>query len=198
MTLFSYVVARDFGFAPNPFGGFCTLATCKPEIRRLAQIGDWVAGTGSASRDRKGHIVYAMKVAEAMTFNEYWNDVRFGHKKPNMQSSKKIAFGDNIYRFVNGDWLQENSHHSFADGTKNVRNVLNDTKADRILIATEFAYWGGTGPKIPDALRNFQGHDICIGRGYKRNFPEGMADELASWLQSQHAQGYLGRPLDWG
>ena len=27
--LFSYVVDHDYGFAPNPFGGFCTLAKCK-------------------------------------------------------------------------------------------------------------------------------------------------------------------------
>ena len=47
MTIYSYVVARDYGFAPNPFYGCCTLATCKPIIRRMAQVGDWVIGTGS-------------------------------------------------------------------------------------------------------------------------------------------------------
>jgi len=39
--LHSYVVARDYGFAPNPFFGFCTLATCKPRLRSVAQVGDW-------------------------------------------------------------------------------------------------------------------------------------------------------------
>ncbi|WP_225761747.1 hypothetical protein [Acinetobacter sp. Marseille-P8610] len=34
MKIFSYVVSRDFGFAPNPFFNFCTLATCKPKIRK--------------------------------------------------------------------------------------------------------------------------------------------------------------------
>ena len=38
----SYVVRYDSGFAPNPFYGYCTLATCKPNIRRSADIGDWV------------------------------------------------------------------------------------------------------------------------------------------------------------
>ena len=33
-ALFSYVVATDSGFAPNPFFGLCTLACCKPAIRR--------------------------------------------------------------------------------------------------------------------------------------------------------------------
>ena len=37
MTLYSYTVAADTGFAPNPFHGFCTLACCKPGIRRTAQ-----------------------------------------------------------------------------------------------------------------------------------------------------------------
>src|SRR5882762_6472831 len=52
VRLYSYVVARDFGFAPNPFYGFCTLATCKPRIRAHACVGDWVLGTGSACDDR--------------------------------------------------------------------------------------------------------------------------------------------------
>ncbi|MFH1865797.1 MAG: hypothetical protein ABIK85_07930, partial [Candidatus Eisenbacteria bacterium] len=39
MRLFSYIVARDYGFAPNPFCGVCTLATCKPKIRESASVG---------------------------------------------------------------------------------------------------------------------------------------------------------------
>ena len=36
MTVYSYIVAYDSGFAPNPFHGTCTLACCKPTIRRTA------------------------------------------------------------------------------------------------------------------------------------------------------------------
>ena len=197
MSLFSYVVARDYGFAPNPFGGCCTLATCKPDIRRSAQVGDWIVGTGSATQHRKEYLVYAMKVAETMTFDAYWADHRFQHKKPDLRASKKLAFGDNIYHRFKGGWSQENSHHSLADGTPNDRNICNDTKADRVLVATEFAYWGGSGPKIPHNLRNYQGHDLCIVRGYKRHFPAGMEVEFAAWFLSLQAHGYLGRPLDW-
>lgn len=50
-------VARDYGFAPNPFFGVCTLATCKPRIRSVAQIGDWVVGaTLASSQDRCLHL----------------------------------------------------------------------------------------------------------------------------------------------
>src|SRR6266446_9096276 len=97
MKLYSYVVARDYGFAPNPFFGVCTLATCKPRIRSVAQIGDWVIGTGSKTRKREKHLVCAMRVTGAMTFNQYWSDPRFQAKQPNLRGSKKQAFGDNIY-----------------------------------------------------------------------------------------------------
>lgn len=80
LELFSYVIARDYGFAPNPFFGCCTLATCKPNIRRVAEIGDWIVGTGSAARKRKGFLIFAMCVNETMQFNEYWEDPRFQQK----------------------------------------------------------------------------------------------------------------------
>lgn len=47
MRLYVYVVTHDTGFAPNPFHGYCTLATCKPHIRGRAEAGDWVIGLGS-------------------------------------------------------------------------------------------------------------------------------------------------------
>ena len=97
MRLYSYVVARDYGFAPNPFYGTCTLATCKPLIRRMASPGDWVIGTGAAGNLLTGHLVYAMQVTEVLTFDEYFDDVRFQTKKPNLGGSLKQAFGDNIY-----------------------------------------------------------------------------------------------------
>ena len=65
--IYSYVVRYDSGFAPNPFYGFCTLATCKPDIRRAANVGDWIVGSGSNDRSirRGGHLVYAMQVPPA-------------------------------------------------------------------------------------------------------------------------------------
>jgi len=54
--LFSYVIREDTGLAPNPFYGVCTLNCCKPDIRRTAEVGDWVAGlVGSNQRGRAGN-----------------------------------------------------------------------------------------------------------------------------------------------
>jgi len=119
-TIYSYVVARDFGFAPNPFHGICTLATCKPRIRKGAVLGDWVVGTGSgaAARKRAGYLVFAMKVEEAISFDDYWKDERYLLKRPNLRGSKKMALGDNIYhrKGEGDDWKQSNSHHTLPSG----------------------------------------------------------------------------------
>lgn len=199
MRLYSYVVARDFGFAPNPFYGACTLATCKPDIRRAAALGDWVVGTGSAVQKRAGYLVYAMRVSEITTFDSYWRDPRFAQKKPNLRGSKKQAFGDNIYHRASegAPWLQADSHHSLADGTANPRNLANDTKTPNVLIATDFAYFGGQGPVIPAELRDWDGHDLCAGRGYKRNFPPALVKVFVAWFRSLGASGCVGAPLDW-
>ena len=45
--IFRYVVRFDSGAAPNPFGGWCSLAICKPGIRRTAGVTDWIIGLRS-------------------------------------------------------------------------------------------------------------------------------------------------------
>ena len=98
MKLFAYVVARDYGFAPNPFFGYCTLATCKPKIRGQAQVGDWVIGSGSKRFGLDTHLVFAMNVAEVLSYDQYWDDPRFRVKRPNLHGSVNIADADG-YRY---------------------------------------------------------------------------------------------------
>ena len=198
MRLFSYVVARDYGFAPNPFLGICTLATCKPDIRKAASIGDWVIGTGSSSNHRRGHLVYAMCVTGSMTFNDYWRAREFQGKKPNLRGSVKQAFGDNIY-FKDNDsqWRQMDSHHSYPNGVPNRHNILHDTQVDRILISQDYAYWGESGLEIPSRFRDYKGDDICASRGHKCRFPSGLVDDFVFWFRSLKAKGFLDKPQNW-
>lgn len=187
------MVARDFGFAPNPFFGVCTLATCKPLIRRVANVGDWVLGTGSRKYGLEGHLVFAMKVAEAVSFDEYWRDSRFQCKKPNLRGSRKQAFGDNIYRKdrSTGVWLQSNSHHSYPDGSANPLNVQHDTQTDRVLIATEFIYFGGNAVSIPTHLSG-----VCARRGHKSNFKHEFVSSFLTWIVSLRQKGFQGPPAE--
>jgi hypothetical protein len=80
--VYIYVVAGDFGFAPNPFHGFCTLATCKPRIRATAKLGDWIVGMGGADLNAVGRCIYAMRVSKALNFNEYWKMPEYRCKRP--------------------------------------------------------------------------------------------------------------------
>lgn len=195
--LHSYVVARDFGFAPNPFGGFCTLATCKPVIRRVAQVGDWIVGTGGQESSAHGRLIFAMKVDGAMTFSKYWEDARFQNKRPIPNGSLKRAFGDNIYFRDGATWHQANSHHSLPDGSPNALNIANDTSTDRILWGRLFGYWGGSGPDVPSRFRSFNGVDLCSGRGHQNNKLEEMKHEVVEWLRGLGLNGFLGEPTEW-
>lgn len=143
--------------------------------------------------------MYAMRVTDALSFDEYWKDARFQAKKPNLRGSKKQAFGDNIYHRnrKTGGWMQADSHHSQPDGTPNGRNIANDTQADRMLASEDFVYWGGEGPQIPKNFRNYEGFDICGKRGHKNDFPTNLVKEFVAWMRSRGAAGYRGDPLDW-
>ena len=110
MRLFSYVVEHDTGHAPNPYFCFCTLCRCKyrshrggrPNViglaRRAKEKGEvvWVVGTGGTNRNKSagnGKIVYAMRVDEVLSREEYYKDPRFQRKKPLRSGAMKSNMG---------------------------------------------------------------------------------------------------------
>ena len=191
MKLYSYIVAQDTGFAPNPFYGFCTLATCKPRIRSVAQIGDWILGTGAKKNGRQGTLVYAMRVTEKMSYDSYWQDPRFECKRPNLNQSKRESrAGDNIYHLnpENGDWVQEDS--CFCG-----EYIWHDTQSDNVLISDDFIYLGG-GPPLP--IPEFNGVSVCHTRnGHRSNFDDATVEGFISWVRSLGEWGYCDAPLGW-
>lgn len=202
MKIYSYVVARDFGFAPNPFFNYCTLATCKPSIRASAQVGDWVIGTGAKTKyDLADHLVYAMEVTEVLTFDEYWNDPRFKCKKPVLNGSLIQLYGDNIYHCRGGKWIQADSHHSREKGKPNLNNIRRDTTGDRnrVLISYEkFVYHGRSAIPVPNKFRPYKKaqKSLCqSGPGY-RIICGDMAKEFLSWLESKDDWDVQGMPFE--
>jgi hypothetical protein len=163
--LYIYVVERDFGFAPNPFHGYCTLATCKPGIRKTAQVEDWVMGVGGRRLKATGKCVYLMKVTEIITYDTYWTDPRFQIKKPFRNGSLVMMVGDNIYHrsSASGDWIQEDSHHSNSDGSTNLENLDRDTSSDRVLLSTHFYYFGSAALAV-----DLPSIEYTNGRGYSK------------------------------
>ena len=196
MRLFSYVVTRDYGFAPNPFYGTCTLATCKPKIRRTASVGDWIVGLTSAAGGAPQSIVYVMRVSEKLSFNDYWKDPHFERKRPNLRGSLKQAFGDNIYfQEADGRWVQRDSHHSHPGGRENRANVERDTSANSVLVGNEFAYWGRGGPPIPERIDGYPGQMLCVGHGHRCQFASSFVVAVVQWFRSLKVTGYVGAPF---
>ena len=196
--MYTYVVEHDYGFAPNPFFGTCTLATCKPRIRAKADIGDLILAVGSKKFGLDENIVFHMFVAEICTFDEYWNDERFLQKRPEFSGSKMRAVGDNIYRHEdNGVWSQSPSLHRRIFDKIDAEHLGRDTSSDRVLIAYEFTYWGGDGPRIPRSLLTGQSKKLVGGRPVRCNFSDEQIRSTVRWLHSFHAPQISGTPRQW-
>lgn len=189
-------MTRDYGFAPNPFGGYCTLAACKPEIRKAALVGDWIVGTGSKDAGLQEHLVYAMRVTETLAYDEYWNDPRFAAKRVDRRGSRKRLFGDNIYHHnpKTGHWLQEDSHHSRSDGTAFKVNKDHDTQVDRVLISDDFVYFGEAAIALPLRFRRGSNRLRKKGQGHRANFSDAYVQRIIEWLRSLGAWGLQSRP----
>ena len=189
-----YVVDRDFGFAPNPFHNLCTLATCKPITRRVAKEGDWIIGMGGSRLNATGRCIFAMRVSQTITFDEYWSNPLYRDKKPVRNGSKKMMVGDNIYHLVAGNWQQLNSHHSYPDGSPNPHNVKNDTQTHAVLVSEYFFYFGAAAIEIPPV--------ILLGMNYKngrnhRVYNLADAQPLISYIEANFTPNKLvGDPFD--
>jgi hypothetical protein len=188
MRLFTYIVAHDRGFAPNPFWGYCTLATCKPKIRNVAQKGDWIVGLSPKALGNK--LVYAMKVEEKLTHDQYFNDPRFAAKKPEPESpDSKRKCGDNMYYRAKCNGLYEQSK-SAIHGAEDFKR---DTSSEYVLISAkdDFYYFGKDAKELPSGILQ----KIVVGRGHRSNFEQSTIKEGIEFL-SRLPKGINGEPRD--
>lgn len=197
-AVFIYVVDRDFGFAPNPFHGYCTLATCKPKIRNPAKVGDWIIGMGGTRLGATGRCVFAMRVTEKIEFNEYWKNPRYIDKRPIRNGSSRAMVGDNIYHYnaAARRWHQADSHHSNPDGSANLHNLKADTKSSFVLISHNFYYFGQNAPVVPPRLLRALGY---TNRRNHSRFTGEQCAALLAWLELDYQSSLnlvAGDPFD--
>lgn len=202
MRLFSYVMKYDDGFAPNTMGELLTLATCKPAIRRVAKVDDFIIGTGSLPRGDQGQLIYIMQVTEVLTIEEYSKDRRFFDKTPNMSGNKLKQAGDNIYRFEGKNIIQLDSKHSDREGHTVEKHITKDLSGKNVLISSNYVYYGQNSKVIPQEFRNCNGEDICIEKSGHKTFPKKhytVLNEFIEWAYS-HVPAenmVVGLPSDW-
>lgn len=187
VNLYTYILVHDTGFAPNPFFGYCTLACCKPVIRRVASKGDWIVGFSGI---RDGYrLIYAMEITEGpLTFARYFRDRRFAKKKPDFRSrDRRLIVGDNAYKPLrNGFYKQLRCMHSLKDASKHKER---DLSVDRVLISDQFWYFGGKSLVTPDHLNII----VPNGPGHRKFKDEKLSKKLASFLGTRK-KGILGKP----
>ncbi|MBZ0295452.1 MAG: hypothetical protein K8L99_23025, partial [Anaerolineae bacterium] len=147
-TLYSYCLKHDAGAAPNPFWGVCTLVICKPAIRRTAQVGDWIVGTGSSKSklgDLSDSVVYAIRVTQKMTMEAYdhYTHTHLPGKIPSWTSKDpKQRVGDSVYDFSHPE------RPEIRQGVHGENDRERDLRGRYAILSTHFFYFGDQPKKL--------------------------------------------------
>jgi len=200
IRLFTYKLTHDTGFAPCPFGGLLTLATCKPGIRKTKKVGDWIAGFTSKrlNNDSQGSekLIYLMEIIDKIPFEKYWFDKRFQKKKVVLDSEDCLEkIGDNIYKPLKenpktiDDFLQvENPYH--GDEQK-----LRDLKGRYVLISKNFYYFGRSPITLNSKVRPKTPKGQS-GQGV-RTYDEIQVLNFLSYIKENYKNGIYEKPFQW-
>jgi hypothetical protein len=185
MRLSAYIVRHDNGFSPNPFGRVCTLACCKPAIRRTAKPGETIIGTGSARCGLSGRLIYAMRVETVIPLHEYWE--RYPSKRPSQETPVR-ARGDNIWhRDALGNW------RCVPGALHDERNRDRDLRGRNALISSEFYYFGRDAIQMPPEFRCL----IATARGHKNTDNADVVTRFWKWIKATAPKaGRIGIPFD--
>ena len=205
------MVATDTGFAPNPFFGVCTLACCKPVIRRsvgarlLEKSGSvdirelrsaqpgyirdqniWVVGLAGVSLTDRLHrsVVYVMQVTDVLDFESYFEE--HPEKRPKRDALATPAdpawHGDAIYTGNDPATARQSVPCTHSDGDhEDEGNKRIDLNGRFVLVSDHFVYFGKDAPYVPLEKQLHHG----IGHGSNHS-PEAIA-ELESLLNGQWA-----------
>lgn len=194
-----YKMTHDTGFAPNPFHGYLTLATCKPRVRAARKVGEWIAGFASkqlVERARREGVaipymglIYLARVDEVIALHKYFEDARFREKRPTFEQGSLIErAGDNIYYLDDTGNYRQLRNHSHGEHLADL-----DTGGKNALVAREFYYFGRNCFTPPEGWSTFLGGPLSTGRTF--NCRPGFAEKLLSRFQEGGIQpGIIGQP----
>jgi hypothetical protein len=183
--IYSYVLRFDDGGAPNPYHNLCTLAICKPIIRRNAELDDWVIGTGSSRskcndgivKDFSNHLVYAMKITDIKSMQEYDTHCQkfLPEKIPNWESKVwPEKMGDCIY-----DYSNNGEKPVLRKSVHGLGNVDHDLNGKRVLMSNDFYYFGENPIAIPEHLMQI----IKRNQGHKKILNLDLIKQFEEWIR---------------
>jgi len=128
-----YKLTTDNGGAPCVTGNLLSLAICKPDIRRMAQVGDWIYGFGG--RDLGARLIYIANVTRRLERGSYYVDDSYGGR------------GDRIYRRTHGVYeIREGAR--YHEGGSELEHDLGKPPEYRsavTILSANFRYLGKNG-----------------------------------------------------
>jgi Nucleotide modification associated domain 2 len=191
--LYVYKLTHDHGAAPCIDGGrLLTLAICKPDIRRMARVGDVLFGFAADSLSPDNRLIYIARVTGVEADGDYFEKATYEHR------------GDRIYiRGDDGRFSRRPDARYHTDHDDHLRHDLGsfrEYQRGRVLISDEFRYYGSAPgshtvdlspyPRLQSLLRT-----NC--RPYRVNHPPELAGELLRLLGSAwsgHVPQIVGSP----
>lgn len=203
--LYCYKMTHDTGFAPNPYHGVLTLATCKPVIRRCAKKGYWISGWASnvvQGKDKKytdkaQKLIYLAEISEVISIEEYWNKYPQKRQPDQLSDGKKEGYkscgntiipqisnieylGDNIYEpdasETFGFKRHENAHHG-------EQNKEHDLSGKNVLICKNYYYFG-----IENALE-IKDKGFVLPRWKKFSINDEEAKKVINFVTKNYSSG---------
>ncbi len=180
-------------------------------IRLRAEVGDWIVGTGSKRLKRRYGIgcfklIYAMKVDEKLTFEQYSKDPRFEKKIP--RYGRKEERGDNIYyKDKEGRWYIRPSYHygrelkSKKVKLKSPKVWIRDLSGCCVLVSRHFFYFGREAVELPKEFRiiaNAKDDDHGLSNYRSEKIPKEVAERFIEWLERKYEtkNGCIGVPCE--
>ena len=220
-------MTHDTGFAPNPFFGHLTLATCKPGLRKFREKGDWIAGFGSVTlcKDPVGseRLIFLMEITkDPLPMAEYYHG--YPKKRPKDSSYKemqkqsgcgeKVFFkqfqdvtdidyrfivGDNIYKPLNGNSQNPDDYDRLSSSPfhNTVEDKARDISGVHVLISEYFYYFGSNNCLIIPTLLR---PVVPKGISPHGKVTEGVAAQrFIDFIEGKFNNkfGMYGAPVDW-
>ncbi|NIZ40894.1 hypothetical protein PVA45_05195 [Entomospira entomophila] len=206
--IYSYIVAEDNGYSPNPFWGVLTLPWCKPPLRRavakfianannisdVPSLGIWLVGLSRKQKDGSNHMIFVAQITEVLSHHDYF--VTYPQKHPKMDPSLPYIHhvGDNCYYMDNNS-----SSYATIPSVHSHDPVMQqrDLSVPSVLISNNFCYYGSNSSPLPSDLM-----ELKVGQGFKSTFSSETNNLLYDYLQTIQGDCYpsgriLGSPAVW-
>jgi hypothetical protein len=176
--IWRYVLSHDDGIAPCPQDGILSLCTCKPMIRRHAELGEWAIGF-APKRLGMGRVSWAGRVSEKLTLGNY--QLKYPTRR------------DAVYEL--SDEISSTGAETLVPLTKGYHSTdqlrRRDWSGRNGLVFDPMWYFGGNGIQAPQEIAELAHY--YVGQSTAGS-SEALAATLEEWLRSQGEPGFYGQP----